>query len=271
MSTYIVGDIQGCYDELIALLDLAGFDKANDELWLAGDLVARGPKSLETLRFVKGLGTSAKVILGNHDLHLLAISEGIRANKEKDLLTPILDAPDSKELLTWLRNQPLFLRHPESNFVMVHAGISPQWTINQAERLAKEVEVILKSDDFPKLLKSMYGNCPASWSDSLTGDDRLRFIINVFTRMRFCFLDGSLEFESKASPEDVDRNKLKPWFEIETLDKSTDILFGHWAALMGNASEKSVHALDTGCVWGNSLTMLRWEDKQLFSLPCPIT
>ena len=270
MSTYIVGDIQGCYDELIALLDSASFDKANDELWVAGDLVARGPKSLETLRFIKSLGNSAKVILGNHDLHLLAISEGIRANKEKDFLTPIFNAPDRNELLTWLRNQPLFLRHPEFNFVMVHAGISPQWTVTQAETVVKEVEVILQSDDFPKLLKSMYGNCPASWSDSLTRDDRLRFIVNVFTRMRFCFLDGTLEFENKNSPEETDNTVLKPWFEIETLDKTTDIVFGHWAALMGNASEESVHALDTGCVWGNSLTMLRWEDKQRFSLACPV-
>ncbi|MCK5818613.1 MAG: symmetrical bis(5'-nucleosyl)-tetraphosphatase [Psychromonas sp.] len=268
MSTYIVGDIQGCYDELIALLDLAHFDENKDELWVTGDLVARGPKSLETLRFIKGLGNSAKVILGNHDLHLLAISEGIRQIKEKDQLITLLDATDSKELLTWLRKQPLFLRNPDHNFVMVHAGVSPQWTINQAAGYAREIEKILQGPDFNKLLAIMYGNTPASWSDSLIGDQRLRFIINVFTRMRFCFLDGSLELKNKCSPKENKNCKLKPWFEIESLDKSSDIVFGHWAALMGISSEKSVYALDTGCVWGNSLTMLRWQDKKIFSQPC---
>lgn len=270
MSTYIVGDIQGCYDELIALLDLAHFNKNNDELWVTGDLVARGPKSLETLRFIKGLGDSAKIILGNHDLHLLAISEGIHPIKEKDQLTKLLNASDKKDLLTWLRQQPLFLRSPEHNFVMVHAGVSPQWTINQAEGYAKEIEQMLHGPYFVKLLKIMYGNTPTSWSDSLIGDKRSRFIINVFTRMRFCFDDGSLELKNKRSPAQTNNNKLKPWFEIESLDKSTNIVFGHWAALMGISSAKTVYALDTGCVWGNSLTMLRWQDKQIFSQPCPL-
>ncbi|GLS89162.1 bis(5'-nucleosyl)-tetraphosphatase, symmetrical [Psychromonas marina] len=270
MATYIVGDIQGCCDELQQLLALANFDAHCDELWITGDLVARGPKSLETLRFVKGLGASAKVILGNHDLHLLAIWQGIHQAKDNDKLTPLLAAPDCDQLLHWLRLQPLLLRHPEFNFVMVHAGISPQWSIHQAEQLANEVEQRLHSDQFTTLLQNMYGNHPNSWSDNLAGDERLRFIINAFTRMRYCFLDGSLEFKNKLGPEQTDNSVMKPWFEIETLDKSSAILFGHWAALLGQVDEEGLYALDTGCVWGNSLTMLRWQDKKTFSLNCAI-
>ena len=270
MATYIVGDIQGCCDELQQLLELARFNVNTDELWITGDLVARGPKSLETLRFVKNLGTSAKIILGNHDLHLLAIWQGIHQAKENDKLGPLLNAPDCDELLHWLRLHPLFLRHPEFDFVMVHAGISPQWTINQAEQLAQEVEQVLHNEHFKTLLQNMYGNHPHSWSETLTGDERLRFIINVFTRMRYCFLDGSLEFKNKLGPEQTDNSIMKPWFEIETLDTSKAIVFGHWAALLGKVDKAGLYALDTGCVWGNSLTMLRWQDKKLFSLACPL-
>ncbi len=270
MATYIIGDIQGCFDELQALLELAQFDKNKDQLWLTGDLVARGPKSLQTLRFVKSLGDSAKVVLGNHDLHLLAVHQGIQANKKSDKLSELLAAPDCNELVTWLRLQPLFLRHPEFNFVMVHAGISPQWTIPQAEKYAQEVETILHGDEFKALLEKMYGNHPASWSDNLQGIERLRFIINVFTRMRYCLPDGSLEFSNKLAPGQSDNSTLKPWFEIDTLDKSSEITFGHWAALLGKVTVQGVYGLDTGCVWGNSLTMLRWQDKKIFSLACPV-
>jgi len=270
MSTYIVGDIQGCCDELQQLLHLANFDIKKDELWITGDLVARGPKSLETLRFVKNLGLSAKVILGNHDLHLLAIWQGIHQAKENDKLNALLNALDCDELLHWLRSHPLLLRHPEFDFVMVHAGISPQWTIQQAEQLAIEVETQLHSDQFKYLLQNMYGNQPNSWSETLSGEARLRFIINVFTRMRYCFLDGSLEFKNKLAPEETDNSIMKPWFDIETVDTSSAILFGHWAALLGNVKKQGVYALDTGCVWGNSLTMLRWDDKKTFSLSCSL-
>ena len=270
MATYIVGDVQGCCDELQQLLELADFSAEHDELWLTGDLVTRGPKSLETLRFVKGLGDSAKVILGNHDLHLLAIHQGIHRTKEDEQLDYLLDAPDCDELVKWLRHQPLMLRHSEFDFVMVHAGISPQWTIKQAEKLAKEVELKLQADNYKQLLKEMYGNHPQSWSEDLQGIDRLRFIINVFTRMRYCFLDGSLEFKNKFAPEHVNSKILKPWFEIESLDQSSDILFGHWAALLGKVNKPGIYGLDTGCVWGNSLTMLRWQDKKHFSLACPV-
>jgi len=270
MATYIVGDLQGCCDELQQLLTLAEFDPQYDCLYLVGDLVARGPKSLEALRFIKGLGESAKTVLGNHDLHLLAVSQGIHAPKEADKIQAILDAPDRDELLTWLRKQPLLLRHPKHNFVVTHAGISPQWTIPQAEQLAKEVEQVLRSDDYKTLLTNMYGNHPLAWSNDLMRIERMRYIINVFTRMRFCFLDGSLEFKNKLSPEQTDTTYLKPWFDIETLDKSSEILFGHWASILGNVSTQGIYALDTGCVYGNNLTMLRWEDKQHFSFACKV-
>lgn len=268
MATYIVGDVHGCFDELQALLELAQFDKDNDQLWLTGDLVGRGPKSLQTLRFAKSLGERAKVVLGNHDLHLLAIHQGIHCENESDKLSALLNAPDCDELLTWLRLQPLLLRHPECDFVMVHAGISPQWTISQAEKYAKEVETILHGDEFKTLLKKMYGNHPTSWSNNLQGIERLRFIINVFTRMRYCLLDGSLELSNKLAPEKTDSSVLRPWFDINTLDHSSGIVFGHWAALLGQEIREGIYALDTGCVWGNSLSMLRWQDKKIFSLAC---
>ncbi len=267
MATYIVGDIQGCYDELIQLLSLANFDQKNDELWVAGDLVARGPKSLETLRYLKEL--QAKVILGNHDLHLLATSIGIHKAKPKDKTLPILEADDSQILLTWLRQQPLLLEHPEHKFIMVHAGILPSWSIQQAKKLAQEVEQELQGEDYKALLKNMYGNHPTRWQETLSGIERTRYIINVFTRMRYCTLKGELEFENKLAPEQTDSNKLKPWFEITPRDHQQPILFGHWAALLGKTNQPDLYALDTGCVWGNSLTMIRWQDKKLFSLSCP--
>jgi bis(5'-nucleosyl)-tetraphosphatase (symmetrical) len=269
MATYIIGDVQGCFDELQQLLELAEFTPEHDELWITGDLVSRGPKSLETLRFVKALGDAAKVVLGNHDLHLLAIHQGIHKEKNEERLEAVLAAPDRDELLEWLRHQPLLLRHPEFNFVMVHAGISPQWSIKQAEALAKEIEEQLQADNFKELLEEMYGNHPPLWSNNLQGVNRLRFIINAFTRMRYCYVDGSLELKNKLAPEQTTKSNLIPWFEVDTLDQSCSILFGHWAALLGKVNKPGIYGLDTGCVWGNSLTMLRWQDKALFSLPCP--
>lgn len=267
MATYIVGDIQGCFDELTQLLSLANFDKEHDELWVAGDLVARGPKSLQTLRFLKKL--DAKIILGNHDLHLLATSIGSKSPKPKDKVSPILEAHDSEALLTWLRLQPLLREHPIHKFVMVHAGILPAWSITQAKQLAQEVETVLHGSDYKNLLTNMYGNSTVKWNDSLSGIERLRYIINVFTRMRYCTLDGDLEFDNKLAPDKTDNSVLKPWFEIDTRNHQQPILFGHWAALLGQTGKDDLYALDTGCVWGNSLTMLRWQDKKLFSLSCP--
>lgn len=263
MSNYLVGDIQGCLDELLLLLEKVSFVPQKDTLWVAGDLVARGPKSLETLRFIRSMGDSAKVVLGNHDLHLIAVSLGIHKAKPKDKTLPILDADDCSALIDWLRRQPLLVEHPE--FVMSHAGIYPLWTLDEAREATQEVEQALSGDNWKKLIKKMYGNSPDIWDPSLEGMSRLRFTINAMTRMRYCYHDGRLDMDSKLPPEEVDKNELIPWFELEqrvSLPKKS--IFGHWAALMGTDSH-NVIGLDTGCVWGNHMTMLRWEDKRYFT------
>jgi len=263
VSNYIVGDIQGCFDELKLLLEQVDFDRNTDTLWVAGDLVARGPKSLETLRFIRSLGNSAKTVLGNHDLHLLAVASGIHPVKSKDKTLPILEAEDRDELLHWLRDQPLLLEHDE--FVVCHAGISPMWDLETARSCAREVETILQSDRWLWLITNMYSNLPDQWNSDLQDLERYRYIINVFTRMRFCFSDGRLDMKCKLPPSQVNGDTLLPWFELEQriqLDKT--VLFGHWAALEGYHG-KDVIGLDTGCVWGGHLTILRWEDKQFFT------
>ncbi|MGF1762400.1 bis(5'-nucleosyl)-tetraphosphatase (symmetrical) ApaH [Aliivibrio kagoshimensis] len=270
MATYLVGDLQGCLDELIQLLDMVQFDRESDQLWITGDLVARGPKSLETLRFVKNLGSSAVTILGNHDLHLLAVSQGICPIKDQDKTRAIFEAEDSEALLLWLRQQPLLAQHPSHNFIMCHAGISPQWDLATATECAREVESVLKSKQWIWLLANMYCNTPDQWQPDLNGIERYRYIINAFTRMRFCHLDGRLDMACKLPLEQVDENSLIPWFSFRARTPIIPtIIFGHWAALMGY-QDKNVIGLDTGCVWGNKMTMLRWEDKTWFeSLPKP--
>ncbi|MGF1721487.1 bis(5'-nucleosyl)-tetraphosphatase (symmetrical) ApaH [Vibrio kyushuensis] len=268
MSTYIVGDLQGCLDELICLLDQVKFNPIEDELWVTGDLVARGPKSLETLRFIKRLGDSAQIILGNHDLHLLAVSIGIHKIKDRDQTAPIFVAEDKDELLTWLRHQPLLAEH--NDFVMTHAGISPQWDLAQARSAAEEVEQILRSDRWPWLIENMYSNSPSLWQTDLQGIERYRYSINALTRMRYCFADSSLDMACKLPPshlEQQESNELIPWFKLESRIKlEKPVIFGHWAALEGYENQQAI-GLDTGCVWGGSLTMLRWEDKQYFEQP----
>ncbi|MGC9491083.1 bis(5'-nucleosyl)-tetraphosphatase (symmetrical) ApaH [Vibrio genomosp. F10] len=268
MSTYIVGDLQGCLDEFQHLLKQVNFDPKIDNIWVTGDLVARGPKSLETLRFIKNLGSSAQVILGNHDLHLLAVSLGIHRVKDKDKTAPIFEAADKEDLLTWLRHQPLLAEH--ADFVMTHAGISPQWDLAQARSSAKEIECILQSDQWPWLIENMYSNTPSQWQPDLQGIERYRYIINSLTRMRFCFADKSLDMACKLPPSHVEQSgetTLFPWFKISDRIKiNKTIIFGHWAALEGYSDSKVI-GLDTGCVWGGSLTMLRWEDKQYFEQP----
>lgn len=270
MAIYFVGDVQGCYDELRRLLDLVKFDPAEDELWLTGDLVARGPKSLETLRFVHSLGSRATSVLGNHDLHLLATAAGYAKPKKKDKLDALLEAPDANKLLVWLRKCPLLAEHPSIPVMMCHAGLSPQWDIAMARQCAREVESLLLSDQGNWLLCHMYGNDPAHWDPRLTGLPRWRYIINAFTRMRFCSLDGSLDFHSKVSPKQQSPD-LRPWFELRPqAANEPELVFGHWAALMGQCSIPFIQALDTGCVWGNQLTLWRWEDRQKFALSCPL-
>lgn len=263
MSTYVVGDIQGCLDELLSLLEKVSFDTEKDQLWVAGDLVARGQKSLETLRFIKNLGSSAKVVLGNHDLHLLAVSIGRFSAKPKDNTSDILVAEDKDKLLNWLRKQPLFIEHKE--FVLCHAGISPQWDLKTARSVSKEIEELLQGDDWQWLIKNMYGDAPETWSKKLSGIERYRYIINAFTRMRFVGVNGELDMAQKKPPSQVQDNSLTPWFQYpdrKPIEKT--ILFGHWAALEGYKSKHFI-GLDTGCVWGGSLTMIRWEDKKYFT------
>ncbi len=266
MATYIVGDIQGCLAELQQLLIRVDFDPLKDELWLAGDLVARGPQSLATLRYIKSLGSSAQIVLGNHDLHLIAAWLGFAKVKKKDQTASILAAPDCDELMHWLRQQPLIVEHPQHQFIMVHAGISPQWTPHQALQLAEEVHQVLRSDNYGEFFQHMYGDHPNAWSEDLAGFARLRFIVNVFTRMRYCYADGSLDFQNKQPPQSNTDASLHPWFEIKGPHIGAQpILFGHWAALMGETKRNDVIGLDTGCVWGNQLTMLRWQDQTVFS------
>lgn len=267
MSTYLIGDVHGCYDELIALLAQVEFDPRRDTLWLTGDLVARGPGSLEVLRYVKSLGDSVRLVLGNHDLHLLAVFAGISRNKPKDRLKPLLEAPDADELLNWLRRQPLLQVDEEKKLVMAHAGITPQWDLETAQQCARDVEAVLSSDSYPFFLDAMYGDMPNHWSNELSGLARLRFISNAFTRMRYCFPNGQLDMYSKEAPEDAPA-PLKPWFAIPgPVSNAYSIAFGHWASLEGRGTPEGIYALDTGCCWGGELTCLRWEDKQYFTQP----
>ncbi|WP_410741296.1 bis(5'-nucleosyl)-tetraphosphatase (symmetrical) ApaH [Citrobacter koseri] len=267
MATYLIGDVHGCYDELIALLHQVEFTPGPDTLWLTGDLVARGPGSLEVLRYVKSLGDCVRLVLGNHDLHLLAVFAGISRNKPKDRLTPLLEAPDADELLNWLRRQPLLQVDEEKKLVMAHAGITPQWDLQTAKDCARDVEAVLSSDSYPFFLDAMYGDMPNNWTPELTGLARLRFITNAFTRMRYCFPNGQLDMYSKESPENAPA-PLKPWFAIPgPVSEAYSIVFGHWASLEGKGTPEGIYGLDTGCCWGGDLTCLRWEDKRYFVQP----
>ena len=268
MATYAIGDIQGCYDELQQLLEKVNFSSA-DQLWIAGDLVNRGNKSLETLRFLKSLGKQASCVLGNHDLHLLAVHYGAVSSKRNDTLSEILDAPDRPELMHWLRQQKLVILDKKHHYAMVHAGIPPCWSIKQARKRAKEVETVLKSTLANEFFHHMYGNDPNQWSNELAGWDRLRLITNYLTRMRFCDSNSTLDFSAKGTLESQPSG-FQPWFTLprnKKKDRKYQILFGHWAALEGEAAAENVFALDTGCVWGNRLTAMRLDDHQIFSTP----
>ena len=264
MATYAIGDIQGCYDELRALLDAIAFDPANDTLWVVGDLVNRGPKSLETLRFVKSLGERAVTVLGNHDLSLLVVAEGIHKQHRGDTIDDVLGAPDRDELLQWLRTRKLF--HAEGGYAMVHAGLLPQWTIPQAVELSREVEAALQHDP-AGLMRHMYGNTPIAWDDALEGYDRLRVIINAMTRLRLCDSSGRMEFSHKTGLENAPAGYL-PWFDVEgRRSAGTPIVCGHWAAL-GVVLTRDLICIDSGCVWGRQLSALRLEDRRLFQTDC---
>lgn len=264
MSIYFVGDIQGCYSELDALLTKINFSSTHDLLYIAGDLVARGPDSLATLRLIKSLGQSAKVVLGNHDLHLLAIHAGIRHAKPQDALTKLLSAPDREELLNWLGRQPLIQKLPGEETYMTHAGIPPHWSPAKAMKFAKKAHKKIASAQQHEWLSIMYGEKPNHWDDADDKITKFRYTINALTRMRFCHADGSLDFDCKNNLKNAPP-ELTPWFEFDHIPSNTHWLFGHWAALMGECRPSNVFALDTGCAWGHHLTMLRWHDKQIFT------
>jgi len=266
MTTYAIGDVQGCAAQLDALLEKLRATDDDVRLIFAGDVVNRGPDSLRTLRTIRSLGARARMVLGNHDLHLLAMAQGIRQPHGADTVTPILTAPDREALLDWLRQQPLALM--EGADLIVHAGVLPQWSAQQVMTLAGEVEHRLRGPDWPDFLRTMYGNEPARWDDALQGADRLRCIVNALTRLRFCTAAGEMEFITKESPGRPLPGYM-PWFTVpgrRTADVT--VVFGHWSTL-GLTLEKNVIGLDTGCVWGGKLTALRLSDRTLFQVDCP--
>lgn len=268
MATYAVGDLQGCLQPLKKLLRDCNFNPDRDQLWLVGDLVNRGPESLAALRFVYQRRDHLVTVLGNHDLHLLAAAEGQRELSRSDTLDEILAAPDRDQLLDWLRRQPLLHRDRQLGFTLVHAGIPPCWNLDEAEARAREVEAVLRSDRYRDYFANMYGNQPNRWRDDLQGPERWRLITNYFTRMRFCATDSTLELSAKGGL-DSGLPGFAPWFAHPKRKTAGEhILFGHWAGLEGRAPADDVYALDTGCVWGGCMSMLRLEDRAWFRCDC---
>lgn len=265
MATFAIGDVQGCFDALMQLLDRAAFDPARDRLWLVGDLVNRGPQSLEVLRYVKALGDTATVVLGNHDLHLIMRAEGHSRAHDDDTLDAVLAASDRNELLQWLRTRPLF--HREDEYVMVHAGLLPQWSVAQSEDLAAEVAEALMSRNYEEFLANMWGSEPDHWRNELRGWERLRVIVNAMTRMRFCTPEGRMDLRVKGPPGDAPQGFM-PWFAVPSRASRTHtVVCGHWSAL-GLYMERKLLALDSGCFWGGMLTAVRLEDRKVFQAEC---
>ena len=295
MSTYAIGDLQGCASSFDALLDRIAFDPRIDRLWLVGDLVNRGPDSLGALRRVMAHGDAATVVLGNHDLHLLAVAAGVRRRGRNDTIADVLAAPDAMPLLDWLRHRPLAHRAAiaDRDVLMVHAGVLPMWSADDTMGHAAELEAALRADSWRDTLARVFGNQPDRWDEALTGDDRLRVIVNALTRLRFCSEDGRIDFDAKDAPAVAAQASVpdplpahasthasvnafppppagfQPWFDIagrRTRDALT--IFGHWSTL-GVMVRDDVIALDSGCVWGGALTAIRLEDRALFQVPCP--
>jgi len=268
MAVYAIGDIQGCFDELQALLALCRFDPRRDRLWFTGDLVNRGPDSLAVLRFVRGLGERAITVLGNHDLHLLAVAEGLGKSGRADTLQAILDAPDREQLLHWLRHRPLLHYDEGLDTALIHAGLPPQWDLRTAQACSAEVEAVLRGEDYRDFLAHMYGNRPLRWTPQLDGRDRLRFIVNCLTRLRFCRVDGELCLKAKGEPGTQPPGCL-PWFQVPgRRSAETRVVFGHWSTL-GLYHDDKVLALDTGCLWGGLLTAARLDgDGEIIACDC---
>lgn len=261
---WAIGDIQGCTAELRALLALPELQSAA-EVWFAGDLVNRGPDSLGALRLIMSMGKRARVVLGNHDLHLLAVAAGVRKHGRSDTFGDVLDAPDATDLIDWLRQQPLLVR--AHGHVLVHAGILPAWTLEQAQALAGEIETALRGPDWRQAMDDLYGERPLAWDESLHGPARMRVIVNALTRMRYCrAADGSMDFRHKGKLRDIPG--LLPWFEIPARrDPSEPVIFGHWSVLGLHMRDDAV-CLDTGCVWGRSLTAMRLHDRRIIQHDC---
>jgi bis(5'-nucleosyl)-tetraphosphatase (symmetrical) len=264
MSTYAIGDIQGCYAPLERMLERLAFDPASDRLWVVGDLVNRGPESLRVLRFLREMGGAATVVLGNHDLYLLMVAAGYKRREGDDTLFQVLEADDREPLLQWLSSRPLM--HVEGEHVLLHAGLLPGWTVARARELAAEVEAALSGPRAGVFLRQLAGNQPERWADKLKGWDRLRVIVNAMTRLRFCSKDGRMDLRAKGPPEKAPRGML-PWFRVPARASLTHtIVCGHWSAL-GFYREPGLIALDSGCVWGGKLTAVRIEDGEVFQVP----
>ncbi|NRA61216.1 MAG: symmetrical bis(5'-nucleosyl)-tetraphosphatase [Psychrobium sp.] len=265
MATYFIGDVQGCYDEFLLLLKKIKFDHRRDTLYLAGDMIGRGPKSLEMLSYLVQYQDSIKTVLGNHDLHFLAICSGIKQAKESDLFTALLASSDLPIFIDYLRKQPLLISLSQHNIVLSHAGISPQWTLGVAAKMANDVSNILTSSDYVQLLTQMYDNECSNFLTASTPIHRAIFAINALTRMRYCYHDGSLNFTQNCAPELSNDSSLRPWFDmVLSCNQPTTYVFGHWASLMGETHRKNFIALDTGCLWGNHLTAWCAEYNQYF-------
>jgi bis(5'-nucleosyl)-tetraphosphatase (symmetrical) len=266
MPTYAIGDLQGCHAPLLRLLDEVKFDPEADRLWFVGDLVNRGPDSLAVLRFVKSLGDAAICVLGNHDLHLLALAEGFGRIYKGDTLDEVLAAPDGGELLDWLRRQKLAWR--DGNYLMVHAGLLPGWTAEETMLRAAEAEAVLRGAHYRDFFAQMYGNAPVAWDADLQGIERLRVIVNAFTRLRYCSAAGEMEFHHKGAPGTQPAGWL-PWFKVPgRRSAETTVVIGHWSTL-GLINRPDLIALDTGCLWGGTLTAVRLEDRRVFAVQCP--
>lgn len=265
MATYAIGDLQGCFFSFQDLLKKIQFNPAHDRLWFVGDLINRGPGSLDVMRWMLEHQSSVVTVLGNHDLHTLVVAEGFVSAHRSDTIQALLDAPDAPELLDWLRKQPLV--HFEHGYLMVHAGLLPEWTVDQAMELGAEVHLALQAPNYREFLQHMYGNDPKRWDDGLTGWDRLRVITNAMTRLRICSADGEMEFKFKGELQNIP-DGYQPWFELgQRASFNTPIIFGHWSAL-GLQHKNNVYSLDTGCLWGGHLSAMRLEDKKIFQVPC---
>jgi bis(5'-nucleosyl)-tetraphosphatase (symmetrical) len=265
MATYVIGDIQGCLAAFQDLLREVAFEPGRDRVWITGDLVNRGEDSVGVVRWCMAHEECVVAVLGNHDLHLLAVAEGFVPAHRHDTLEDILDAPDRKQVLKWLRHRPML--HRQGEWLMVHAGLLPEWSPELAEALARELEEALRNKGWKRFLKDMYGNEPRQWDAGLQGQDRLRLIANAMTRMRYLHADGGLEYQHKCAP-DAAPPELTPWYDMPgRQSRDARILFGHWSTL-GLLVRRDAIALDTGCLWGGSLTAYRLEDGQLFQVPC---